>query len=225
MEILIRWRCPCHRSMHHCPYCDDTEYVELWVAHDLVQHVVGGTDFLIRGRRATHEPVTSSEPAELAPPVQKRATATNATLFIRGLPPSFTIRDLEQVFAPFGTVLWPRIIDKSTEYAGWGYVDMATPAQAEAALQMLDGSKIEEQTVAVMLSIHAPYALQADRFLQLNLGQAFCELCIRAHATPPHVFPKQLLDAFYYLYECQYFVGICHECRKTAQVFAANLEA
>jgi hypothetical protein len=225
MEILIRWRCPCHRSAHYCPYCEGKEYVELWVADDLVQHVVGGTDFLIQGRRETQKQLTSSAPADPAAPVQKRATVSSSTLFVQGLPPSFTIRDLEEMFAPFGLVLWSRIIDRSSEYSGWGYVDMPTPAQAEAALQVLDGSKIEEHRIVVMLSIHAPYALQADRFLQLNLGKAFCELCIRAHATPSNVFPKQLLDAFYYLYECQYFVGVCNECHKTAQVFAASLDS
>lgn len=224
MEILIRWRCPCHQSVHHCPYCDGNEYVELWVAHELVQYVVGGNDFVIRGRRATQESLPVPAPAERAARIQKHVTVASCTLFVQGLPPSFAVREFEEMFTPFGSVLWARIIHSSAEYAGWGFVDMATAAQAEAALKALDGSTVKEHNLVVMNSIHAPYALQADRFLQLNLGNAFCELCIRAHARPSNVFPKQLLDAFYYLYECQYFVGVCHECGMTAQVFAASLE-
>lgn len=224
MEVLIRWRCPCLRSAENCPYCHGNEYLELWVAQELVRHVVGGTDFLIRGRRTTPEQLPSSTPPEVAAPTPKRPPVAGATLFVRGLPPSFTIRDLEEMFAPFGSVLWGRILDRRREYCGWAYIDMASLTQAVSALQVLDGSQIEGQNIVVMLSIHAPYALQADRFLQLNLGKAFCEPCIRAHATRSNVFPKEQSDAIHYLYECQYFMGVCHECRKTAQVFSANLE-
>ena len=49
--------------------------------------------------------------------------------------------DLEQMFAPHGTVEQAQVIeDRSTgQSKGFGFVEMSTPAEAQAAISALDG--------------------------------------------------------------------------------------
>jgi RNA recognition motif-containing protein len=155
----------------------------------------------------------------------KRHTEGGSTLFVDGLPASFTHEQLRELFAAVGTVLWSRIVaDADGRCSGFAYVDMETSDEAQNAAKRLDGYKIAGSSLAVMISNRAPQALQAERFLALNLGKAFCELCIRSHISAAGS-SRELLDAFSYLYECYRFTGHCFECDKKTQVFAAGRSA
>jgi len=106
------------------------------------------------------------------------------------------------------------------------YVDMETADQAQRAAKMLDGCKMADSCLAVMISTRAPQALQAERFLALNLGKAFCELCIRSHIHIDGAASSlELLDAFSYLYECYCFTGRCFECKNTTRLFAPRFHS
>jgi RNA recognition motif-containing protein len=155
----------------------------------------------------------------------KRDTEVGSTLFVDGLPSSFTHEQLKELFAAVGTVLWGRIVaDADGRCSGFGYVDMETADEAQTAAKRLDGYKIADSSLAVMISNRAPQALQAERFLALNIGKAFCELCIRSHISAAGSC-RELLDAFSYLYECHRFTAHCSECNKMTQVFAAGRSA
>ena len=222
MELLIRWRCPCLPPRELCRYCQGKGHLERWVPRELVRHVVGGQDFVIRDRSVAPSPDRSALSSAAVLPLVKRDTA-GSTLFVDGLPQRFTADRLKDLFAPFGTVLWSRVVSGfSGDCSGFGYVDLATSQEALKAVKALDGCEVEGQYLVVMVSTRAPHALQAQRLLELNSGKAFCELCLRSHLEGAQPSPEELLDAFNYLYECYRFVGICFECRKTAQVFSAS---
>ena len=116
------------------------------------------------------------------------------------------------------------MVDATGQCSGFGYVDMETPDQAQKAAKALDGYKVGDHSVAVMISYRAPQALQAERFLQSNVGKAFCELCVRSHVGTA-ASSTELLDAFSYLYECSRSMGLCSECHRATQVFAARLDS
>ncbi|HEY3197849.1 MAG TPA: RNA-binding protein [Nitrospirales bacterium] len=154
-----------------------------------------------------------------------RHTAVGSTLFVDGLPLSFTHQQLRDLFEPIGTVLWSRIVaDANGQCSGFGYVDMDTAEQAQRAAKVLDGCKLAGFSLAVMISNRAPQALQAERFLALNVGRTFCELCIRSHIVGA-ASSLELLDAFSYLYECYCSTGQCSECKKTTRVFAIGFDS
>jgi len=117
-------------------------------------------------------------------------------------------------------VVWSRIVAGATgQGSGFGYVEMSTPDEAQKAAKTLDGYKTGDYSLAVMISNRAPQALQAERFLEFNLGKAFCELCIRSHLESG-ASSTELLDGFSYLYECHRCQSTCFECQKLTQVFA-----
>ena len=150
----------------------------------------------------------------------KRESRCGSTLFVDGLPPSFTNLELKELFGSVGTVLWSRIVAGATgQGSGFGYVEMDTPDEAQKAAKTLDGYKTGDYSLAVMISNRAPQALQAERFLELNPGKAFCELCIRSHLETA-LSPTELFDGFSYLYECHRCQSTCFECQKVTQVFA-----
>jgi hypothetical protein len=129
---------------------------------------------------------------------------------------------LWELLAAVGTVLWSRVVGDATgQGAGFGYVDMESPDDARKAAKAFDGYKVVDDALAVMISNRSPLALQAERFLQSNVGKAFCELCLRAHLEAG-ASSTELLDAFSYLDECYRFTETCVECRNATQVFAAR---
>jgi hypothetical protein len=222
MELLIRWHCPCLPPRELCRFCRGNGYLERWLSQELVRHVVGGQVFLIRDRSIAPSPHSSALSSVAVLPLVKRDT-TGSTLFVDGLPQHFTADRLKDLFAPFGTVLWSRVVAGfSGDCSGFGYVDMAMPHQALKAVKTLDGYEIDGKYLVVMVSTRAPHALQAQRLLELNSGKAFCELCIRSHLAGAQPSREELLDAFNYLYECHRFVGMCFECWKVTQVFSAS---
>ena len=73
-------------------------------------------------------------------------------VYICCLPACFTPMALNELFAPYGTVLWSRLVqDTNAETHTYGYVEMAH-AQAQDAIRGLHGSLIEEQKLTVHLS-------------------------------------------------------------------------
>jgi len=59
---------------------------------------------------------------------------------------------LNDLFAPFGTILWSRLVqDTNAETHTYGYVEMAQ-SQAEKAISSLHGSLIEDQKLIVRFS-------------------------------------------------------------------------
>jgi hypothetical protein len=222
VELLVRWPCPCVPPRELCRNCKGNGHIERWIPRQLLRPLLGDSSFLTirRSSAGTHRtgiPTQTDEP--------KRHTAVGSTLFVDGLAPSFTHGQLRELFAPIGTVLWSRIVaDANGQCSGFGYVDMETADQAQRAAKTLDGHKIADSCLAVMISNRAPQALQAERFLALNVGKAFCELCIRSHIVGA-ASSLELLDAFSYLYECYCFTGRCFECKKTTRLFATSFHS
>ncbi|MCC6469258.1 MAG: RNA-binding protein [Alphaproteobacteria bacterium] len=76
---------------------------------------------------------------------------SNSKLFVGNLPHAHTSNDLEQMFAPFGTVKSAQVIqDRMTgQSRGFGFVEMETADQAEAAKAALNGSVVGGRTLTV----------------------------------------------------------------------------
>ena len=72
-------------------------------------------------------------------------------IYVGGLPYSATEQDLENLFASYGTVASATVItDKYTGQAkGFGFVEMETDAQADAAIQALNGSQMGGRELTV----------------------------------------------------------------------------
>jgi len=72
-------------------------------------------------------------------------------IYVGGLPYSATEEDLENLFASYGTVASAAVItDKYTGQAkGFGFVEMETDEQAEAAIQALNGSQMGGRELTV----------------------------------------------------------------------------
>lgn len=71
-------------------------------------------------------------------------------LFVGGLPFSVTEERLRETFAAFGTVQSAEIAtDPDGRSRGFGFVEMATPAETEAAIRALNGSTLDGRTIRV----------------------------------------------------------------------------
>ena len=72
-------------------------------------------------------------------------------IYVGGLPYSATEQDLENLFASYGTVTSAAVItDKYTGQAkGFGFVEMETDEQADAAIQALNGSQMGGRELTV----------------------------------------------------------------------------
>jgi RNA recognition motif-containing protein len=74
-------------------------------------------------------------------------------LIVENLPPSCTPDHLHNLFAPFGTVNWSRLIlDTNDQAWAYGYVEMASEAEATKAMQGLDGTTVLQQAIRVAFS-------------------------------------------------------------------------
>jgi len=67
-----------------------------------------------------------------------------ANLYIRNLPKSATVEDVERAFAPFGTIVQTRVLsDQNTgQSKGVGFVLYSTKEEAECARQLTDGKPL-----------------------------------------------------------------------------------
>jgi cold-inducible RNA-binding protein len=72
-------------------------------------------------------------------------------LFVGGLPESATHAELVKLFATAGPVYGVKVVmDRKTGRSkGFAFVEMATPADAEAALKKLDGHKMVDRRIFV----------------------------------------------------------------------------
>jgi RNA recognition motif-containing protein len=72
-------------------------------------------------------------------------------LFVAGLPYSMTSDDLTNLFAEFGTVASAKVItDRETGRSkGFGFVEMSTDEETEAAMGALNGKDVNGRALAV----------------------------------------------------------------------------
>ena len=65
-------------------------------------------------------------------------------LYVGNLPYSFRDSDMEQAFAQFGTVTSAKVMmERDTGRSkGFGFVEMGSPAEAQAAIQGMNGQQI-----------------------------------------------------------------------------------
>ena len=79
-------------------------------------------------------------------------------IFVSGLPFSLTREELERAFASFGNVTSARIIkDRETNRSrGFGFVEMPDDAEAQKAIDELNGGTIEGRKIVVNKSEPKP---------------------------------------------------------------------
>ncbi len=72
-------------------------------------------------------------------------------LYVGGLPYAVTEDQLQELFAAHGTVVSARVItDKFTDRSrGFGFVEMGSPEEAQAAITALDNSEMQGRTLVV----------------------------------------------------------------------------
>jgi RNA recognition motif-containing protein len=72
-------------------------------------------------------------------------------LYVGGLPYSVSDGQLEQLFTEHGTVESARVItDRMTGRSkGFGFVEMSSEAEAEAAIESLNGTQLEGRAIVV----------------------------------------------------------------------------
>lgn len=72
-------------------------------------------------------------------------------LYVGGLPYSTTEEALKAAFAQAGTVEYAKIITDrmSGRSKGFGFVEMATPEEAQAAIDLWNGKEFEGRTLTV----------------------------------------------------------------------------
>jgi RNA recognition motif-containing protein len=85
-------------------------------------------------------------------------------VFIDGLHYSCSVEGLKKLFAPFGTVIWSRlIVDTNGESFSFGYVQMSTHSESLAAIAGLNGTKVLEKILRVVSSSHSREEIRDDR--------------------------------------------------------------
>lgn len=76
--------------------------------------------------------------------------ATQCALVVDGLSLSMTSDDLRELFMPFGTVVWARVVmDRYGQSMAYGYVAMGTDEQAAKAIEGLHGKLIGSRKLLV----------------------------------------------------------------------------
>ena len=72
-------------------------------------------------------------------------------LYVGGLPFSISDRQLEELFSAHGTVESARVItDRMTGRSrGFGFVEMSSETEAEAAIEALNGTDLEGRSLTV----------------------------------------------------------------------------
>ena len=72
-------------------------------------------------------------------------------LYVGGLPYSVTDDKLQEIFSPHGTVESARVItDRMTGRSrGFGFVEMSSQAEAEEAIQKMNGTDLEGRSLTV----------------------------------------------------------------------------
>ncbi len=75
----------------------------------------------------------------------------NKKLYVGGLSHSTSEGSLEELFSAHGTVESAHVItDRETGRSrGFGFVEMSSPAEAEVAVQQINGTEVDGKTLAV----------------------------------------------------------------------------
>ena len=78
----------------------------------------------------------------------------NKKLYVGGLPYSVTDEQLHELFAAHGTVESAKVItDRYTDRSrGFGFVEMSTPEECQAAIEALNGTELEGRSLTVNMS-------------------------------------------------------------------------
>jgi RNA recognition motif-containing protein len=78
----------------------------------------------------------------------------NKKLYVGGLPYSVTDGQLAELFESHGTVESAKVVtDRYTDRSrGFGFVEMSTQAEAEGAIQALNGTDLEGRSLTVNIS-------------------------------------------------------------------------
>ncbi len=78
----------------------------------------------------------------------------NKKLYVGGLAYSVTDQQLRELFAAHGTVESAKVVtDRYTDQSrGFGFVEMSTQAEAQAAISALNGANLEGRSLTVNLS-------------------------------------------------------------------------
>lgn len=76
------------------------------------------------------------------------------SIYVGNLPYSVNEDSLKEIFSPYGSVVSARIItDKMTgKSKGFGFVEMSTDEEANAAIKELDNGEIEGRNIKVNLA-------------------------------------------------------------------------
>ncbi|HOJ64307.1 MAG TPA: RNA-binding protein [Spirochaetota bacterium] len=76
------------------------------------------------------------------------------SIYVGNLPYAITADSLKEIFSEFGNVLSSRVItDKNTGRSkGFGFVEMETEEEANAAIQALDNGEIDGRSIRVNLA-------------------------------------------------------------------------
>jgi RNA recognition motif-containing protein len=76
------------------------------------------------------------------------------SIYVGNLPYSVNEDSLKEIFSPYGSVVSARIIiDKMTSKSkGFGFVEMSTDEEANAAIKELDNGEIEGRNIKVNLA-------------------------------------------------------------------------
>jgi hypothetical protein len=125
-----------------------------WALHDNTDWgvVIGGAVVMIGGllwyRRFS---LLRKSGTTAASPQSRGNRITEPNLYVGNLPIQASEEELQRLFKQFGTVVRTNILrDKYTgEVRGYGFIEMATAAQAEAAIEGLDGQEFQGEVIRV----------------------------------------------------------------------------
>jgi cold-inducible RNA-binding protein len=83
---------------------------------------------------------------------------SNNKLYVGNLPFSLGDAELSNLFSQAGNVTSARVVlDPATgRKRGFGFVEMSTPEEAEAAVQRFNGSEVEGRTIVVDIARERP---------------------------------------------------------------------
>ncbi|KAB1220867.1 RNA-binding protein with multiple splicing [Morella rubra] len=113
----------------------------------LGRHGDGGPDFAPNGRNVGIGGLDGTRTGHETKPLPPDASST---LYVEGLPPDSTRREVAHIFRPFVGYKEVRLVSKESKHRGGDplilcFVDFANPACAATALSALQGYKMDEE--------------------------------------------------------------------------------
>ncbi|KAJ5072157.1 nucleic acid binding protein [Anaeramoeba ignava] len=76
-------------------------------------------------------------------------TGKQSTLYVGNLPFSVTSEELEKEFGNFGQVIEARVMNRNGRPAGFAFIEMKTPQDAQSALTEMDGVEVDGRKIRV----------------------------------------------------------------------------